>query len=208
MDNARPRFTRAVIPTNSLFLLSDIVSKEFFNKISFIRATSQQGQKDETFNPHKFVQYHRKIQQQCFFRFNQRTAKEPFDILEILEAVRSVGLADLWIHELRLRLEYDLGFFDFIFKNRPFTPGSEAEKWAANYINRLKAEGMIYKAQYRHLPLINTKSIPEGNNLDIYEIANPAFIRWLHSETDGLVKMKIVEQIDETSFRDLSIKDF
>ena len=67
--------------------------------------------------------------------------------------------------------------------------------------------GWISRAQLRHLPLIMTRSIPPGKSLALEEISSPEFIAWLAGETGGLMRLKLIQQKDETTFVDYAIKD-
>ncbi len=130
-----------------------------------------------------------------------------FDIESVLDACDEIPIHDLWVHSLILRFKYSLGPFDFVFKNSPLTPGSEAERWVSSYLKGLKKDGLISKAQLRHLPLDAALSVPRGGHLDGETLDDPTFVRWLSRNTRGLVKLKTVRRMDEETFIDVRIKD-
>lgn len=140
-------------------------------------------------------------------RFNKGTSRRNFDIEGILDICDEIPIHDLWVHRLLLRFKYKLGPFDFEFVNRPLTGGSEAERWVAMYLKNLKEDGLISRAQLRHLPLISAMSVPRGGHLDGDTLDDPSFVRWLSRETNGLVKMKTVRRTDEETFIDVRIKE-
>lgn len=75
------------------------------------------------------------------------------------------------------------------------------------YLKNLKDDGLISRAQLRHLPLISAMSVPRGGHLDGETMDDPSFVRWLSRETNGLVKMKTVRKMDEETFIDIRIKE-
>jgi len=140
-------------------------------------------------------------------RFNKGTSRDNFDIESVLDVCNQIPIHDLWVHRLVLRFKYSLGPFDFVFTNSPLTPGSEAERWVSTYLGRLKEDGLISKAQLRHLPLESALSVPRGGHLDGETLDDPSFVRWLSRMTNGLVKLKTVQRLDEATFIDVRITE-
>lgn len=200
-------FTRAVIPTNSLRLIHQAVGNTLNPHIRFIRATATSSSPAEKSTPHRNIRIYKTGTMKVESRFNKGTSMNHFDIESILEACNHIPIHDLWVHQLILRFKYSLGPFDFVFRNSPLTPGSEAERWVATYLKELKKDGLISKAQLRHLPLETALSVPRGGHLDGETLDDPAFVRWLSKKTNGLVKLKTVQRFDEETFIDVRIKD-
>ena len=200
-------FTRAVIPTNSLRLIYRVAGDVLDPLVEYIRASASAQRPTAKSRPHRWVIRHETGSVKVYLKYNRARCKEPFNIDEVIEALNEIPIHDLWVHELRLRLGYSLGPCDFVFRNKPLTQGSEAERWVSTYLARLVYEGWVSKTQVRHLPLIEALSVPRGGHIAHDELDNPAFIRWLSKKTGGLVKMKIVERVDETTFKDVKIRD-
>jgi len=200
-------FTRAVIPTNSLRLIYEAVGNQLDPPIRFIRATATASYPAEKVKPHRNITVYKTEAMKVEARFNKGTSRDNFDIENILDACNDIPIHDLWIHRLVLRFKYAGAPFDFEFENRPLTPGSEAERWVSIYLKSLKEDGLITRAQLRHLPLMTALSVPRGGHLDGETLDNPSFVRWLSRATNGLVKMKTVRRGDEETFIDVGIKE-
>ena len=200
-------FVRAVIPTNSLRLIHRVVGNTLNPYIRFIRATATSSRPTEKLTPHRNLRVYKTGTMKVESRFNKGTSRDNFDIESILDACDNIPIHDLWVHRLVLRFRYSLGLFDFVFRNSPLTPGSEAERWVSTYLGRLKEDGLIGKAQLRHLPLVSALSVPKGGHLDGETLDDPAFVRWLSRKTNGLVKLKTVQSLDERTFIDVRIRD-
>ncbi len=147
-------FTRAVIPTNSLRLIHEAVGNLLDPHIRIIRATASASNLSEKSKPHRNITVYKTGAMKVEANFNKRTSRDNFDIERVLDACDEIPIHDLWIHRLVLRFKYGAAPFDFDFKNRPLTPGSEAERWVSTYLKTLKKEGLISRAQLRHLPLM------------------------------------------------------
>lgn len=200
-------FTRAVIPTNSLRLIHRVVGNTLNPHIRFLRATASSSTPAEKSSPHRNLRVYRTGFMKVESRFSKGTSRDNFDIESVLDACNNIPIHDLWVHRLVLRFKYSLGPFDFVFRNSPLTPGSEAERWVAAYLKSLKEDGLISKAQLRHLPLESALSVPRGGHLDGETLDDPAFVRWLSRNTNGLVKLKTVQRLDEETFIDVRIRD-
>jgi len=200
-------FTRAVIPTNSLRLIHDAVGNLLNPHIQMIRATATDSMPTEKSQPHKNIRVYRTSSTKVEMTFNKGTSRENFDIESVIDACDEIPIHDLWVHKLVLRFKYSLGPFDFVFKNKRLTKGTEAERWVASYLKRLKKDGLITRAQLRHLPLDSARSIPRGGHLDGETLNDLFFIRWLSRETSGLVKLKVVERKAEETFIDVRITE-
>ncbi len=200
-------FTRAVIPTNSLRLIHEAVGNLLDPHIRIIRATASTSDLSEKFKPHRNITVYKTGAMKVEARFNQSTSRDNFDIENILDACDEIPIHDLWVHRLVLRFKYGAAPFDFDFKNRPLTPGSEAERWVSTYLKTLKKDGLISRAQLRHLPLMTALSVPRGAHLDGDTLDNSSFVRWLARKTSGLVKLKTVQRVDEFTFRDVRITE-
>jgi len=200
-------FTRAVIPTNSLRLIHRAVGNTLNPHIRFLRATASSSFPAEKLTPHRNLRVYKTGIMRVESRFNKSTSMDNFDIESILDACDQVPIHDLWVHRLVLRFKYSLGLFDFVFRNSPLTPGSEAERWVASYLKELKKDGLITKAQLRHLPLESALSVPRGGHLDGETLDDPTFVRWLARKTSGLVKLKTVRRMDEETFIDVRISE-
>ena len=200
-------FTRAVIPTNSLRLIHRAVGNTLNPYIRFLRATASSSFPSEKLTPHRNLRVYKTGIMRVESRFNKGTSMDNFDIESILDACDQVPIHDLWVHRLVLRFKYSLGPFDFVFRNSPLTPGSEAERWVASYLKELKKDGLITKAQLRHLPLESALSVPRGGHLDGETLDDPTFVRWLARKTSGLVKLKTVRRLDEETFIDVRISE-
>ena len=172
-----------------------------------IRASATSSYPAEKSTPHVNVRVYKTGYTKVEVRFNKGTSRRNFDIEGILDICDEIPIHDLWVHRLLLRFKYKLGPFDFEFVNRPLTGGSEAERWVAMYLKNLKEDGLISRAQLRHLPLISAMSVPRGGHLDGDTLDDPSFVRWLSRETNGLVKMKTVRRTDEETFIDVRIKE-
>jgi len=200
-------FTRAVIPTNSLRLIYEAVGNRLNPHIRLIRATASSSFPAEKFRPHRNIRVYKTGAMKVEARFNKGTSMDNFDIEGVVDACSEIPIHDLWVHRLILRFKYSLGPFDFDFRNRPLTPGSEAERWVATYLKSLKEDGLITRAQLRHLPLISAMTVPRGGHLNGEIMDDPSFVRWLSRETHGLVKLKTVRRLDEATFIDVRIKE-
>ena len=200
-------FTRAVIPTNSLRLIHRAVGNNLNPHIRFIRATATSSKPAEKSSPHKNIRIYRTDTLKAECRYSKGTSMDHFNIESVLDACDEIPIHDLWVHSLILRFKYSLGPFDFVFKNSPLTSGSEAERWVASYLKELKKDGLISKAQLRHLPLESALSVPRGGHLDGETLDDPTFVRWLSRNTRGLVKLKTVRRLDEETFIDVGISD-
>lgn len=200
-------FTRAVIPTNSLRLIYEAVGNLLDPHIRIIRATASSSNPADKIKPHRNITVYKTEYMKVEARFNKGNSRDNFDIENILDACNDIPIHDLWIHRLVLRFKYGAAPFDFEFKNRPLTPGSEAERWVSSYLKSLKEDGMISRAQLRHLPLISALTVPKGGHLDGEKTNSPTFVRWLSNKTSGLVKQKTVRRLDEETFIDVRIKD-
>lgn len=200
-------FTRAVIPTNSLRLIHQAVGNTLNPHIRFIRASATVSNPSEKSNPHKNIRIYRTGMLKAECRYSKGTSIDHFDMESVLDACDEIPIHDLWVHSLILRFKYSLGPFDFVFKNSPLTPGSEAERWVSSYLKELKKDGLITKAQLRHLPLESALSVPRGGHLDGETLDDPTFVRWLSRNTRGLVKLKTVRRFDEETFIDVGISD-
>ena len=200
-------FSRAVIPTNSLRLIHQMVGNTLNPHIRFIRASATSSTPTEKSNPHRNIKVYKTGSMRVESRFNRGTSRDNFDIESILDACDHVPIHDLWVHRLVLRFKYSLGPFDFVFRNSPLTPGSEAERWVGSYLKGLKKDGLITKAQLRHLPLEAALSVPRGGHLDGETLDDPTFVRWLSRNTNGLIKLKTVQRLDGETFIDVKIRD-
>lgn len=200
-------FTRAVIPTNSLRLIHEAVGNLLDPHIRLIRATATSSYPTEKSKPHRNVTVYETGSKRVETMFNKGTSRDNFDIENVLDICNEIPIHDLWVHRLVLRFKYGAAPFDFDFKNKPLTPGSEAERWVASYLKNLKKEGWISRAQLRHLPLISALTVPKGGHLDGEQMNSPAFVRWLSRKTSGLVKMKTVRRLDEETFIDVRITE-
>ena len=200
-------FTRAVIPTNSLRLIHEAVGNLLDPHIRNIRATAASSYPAEKIKPHRNITVYKTKFMKVETRFNKGTSRDNFDIENILDACDEIPIHDLWVHRLVLRFKYGAAPFDFEFKNRPLTPGSEAERWVSTYLKSLKEDGLISRAQLRHLPLMSALTVPKGGHLDGEAMNSPTFVRWLSRKTSGLVKMKTVRRLDEETFIDVRITE-
>ena len=200
-------FTRAVIPTNSLRLIYEAVGNLLDPHIRLIRATAMSSYPAEKSKPHRNISVYKTRATKVEARFNKGTSRDNFDIEDVLDVCNEIPIHDLWVHRLILRFKYSLGPFDFDFRNRPLTPGSEAERWVASYLKSLKEDGLITRAQLRHLPLITAMTVPRGGYLDGETLDDPSFVRWLSRKTSGLVKLKTVRRLDEETFIDVRITE-
>ena len=172
-----------------------------------IRATASASYPAEKSRPHVNVRVYKTSYTKVEVRFNKNSSRKNFDIENILDTCDEIPIHDLWVHRLLFRFKYKLGPFDFEFVNSPLTGGSEAERWVAVYLKTLKDDGLISRAQLRHLPLISAMSVPRGGYLDGETLDDPSFVRWLSRATNGLVKMKTVRRGDEETFIDVGIKE-
>ena len=175
--------------------------------IRFLRATASASYPAEKFRPHRNLRVYKTGAMKVEAHFNKGTSRDNFDIESVIDACDEIPIHDLWVHRLILRFKYSLGPFDFVFKNSPLTPGSEAERWVATYLKELKKDGLITRAQLRHLPLESALSVPRGGHLDGETLDDPTFVRWLSRKTSGLVKLKTVQSLDEKTFIDVRIKE-
>jgi len=200
-------FTRAVIPTNSLRLIYMAVGNLLDPNVQQIRATATSSYPAEKDKPHRNITVYKTGATKVEARFNKGTSRENFDIENILDACNNIPIHDLWVHRLVLRFKYAGAPFDFEFLNRPLTGGSEAERWVATYLKNLKEDGLISRAQLRHLPLISAMSVPRGGHLDGETLDSPTFVRWLSRKTSNLVKQKTVKRLDEETYIDVRIRE-
>ncbi len=200
-------FTRAVIPTNSLRLIHEAVGNTLNPHVQIIRATASSSRPTEKSKPHRNITVYKTGAMKVEATFNKRTSRDNFDIENILDACDEIPIHDLWVHRLVLRFKYGAAPFDFDFKNKPLTENSEAERWVSTYLKTLKKDGLITRAQLRHLPLMGALSVPRGAHLDGDTLDNSSFVRWLARKTSGLVKLKTVQRVDEFTFRDVRITE-
>ena len=177
------------------------------NKLVYLRASSSTVTKSDKRSPHKFLKIYEEETTRRTLVYSFNHSREPFDIENIIEAMNREGIADLWIHEMKLRLKHSLGVFDFVFKNAPLTEGSEAMKWVQNYMKGLIRSGWLTRVKLRHLPLTGTESIPPGQNLALEEITSPEFIKWFSTQTGGLIRMKLIHMKDDKRYVDYAIKE-
>lgn len=199
--------SRCVIPTNSLYLIYNEMGDLLNDQLVYLRATSSQVKKTELRKPHKFLKIYDEFVTRRSVMYRYAKSREPFDIASFMEALDDEGIADIWVHEMHLRLKHSLGLFDFIFKNAPLTEGSEASRFVANYIKDLIQTGWIKSKRLRHLPLVGTRSNPPGESLALEEISSPEFIKWISQKTGGLIRMKLIQRKDSEGWIDYSIKD-
>jgi hypothetical protein len=170
-------------------------------------ASSTTTNKSTKRQPQKWLKIHDIESTQRYLKYSLDRSREPFNVEQVIETMNDEGIADIWIHELRLRMKHDLGPFDFVFQNSPLTEGSEAHKFVQNYMSELITTGWITRAQLRHLPLTGTRSIPPGESLALEEISSPEFIQWISRETNGLIRLKLIQRKDATTFIDYAIKE-
>ena len=200
-------YSRAVIPTNSLFLIGEMTRGRINDLVYYLIASCSAQEASTKEKPHKWLTAHTRTTSNCHARYNRDMTRETFDLEALIESARKAGFGDLWIHEARIRLRYRSTPFDFIFKNAPLTKGTEAERFVVKYMGQLRREGMLSKIQARHLTLRSALSYPRGGHLTPDDLTDPAFIRWLSEKTHGLVMLKVVRKINDTTFVDVKIKD-
>lgn len=196
---------RAIIPTNSLVLIHEKVGDKLNPYIWYLRATSMTTDTHDKLRPHKNVRIHMTESRKAYVKFNYGKSKEIINLDEIIETLMTHGAQDVWVHDLKLRLRHGLGLFDFLFKNQPITPGTEAERYVERYLVRMRSSGFIKLARLRHLPMVTALSIPEGANMDRVELESREFVKWLSEKTFGLVKMKTMEKVSQDTYRDVTI---
>lgn len=197
---------RAIIPTNSLALIHEKVGDKLNPYISYLRATSMTTDTHDKLRPHKNIRIHMTESRKAYVKFSHDKSKEIIDLGDIIETLTAHGVQDVWVHDLKIRFRHeDLGPFDFVFKNHPITPGTDAEKYVEKYLIRMRQQGFIKLARLRHLPLMTALSIPEGANLDRIELESLEFVKWLSNQTFGLVKLKTMERVSHDVYRDVSI---
>lgn len=200
-------FSRAVIPTNSLFLIREKSNIDINDLIYYAKGTVQLLGESFKYQKHPWFKTIVKTQKNGYLSYNRDSMKDKFDIDAMIELSREDGFGDIWLKELRLRIRYRSTPFDFIFKNSPLTPGSEAETFVIRYLIHLQRSGFITKIHARHLPLIECLSKPRGAHLASEDLGSPSFIKWLSEVTGGLVKMKTVRKEDEETFIDVRISE-
>lgn len=207
MSNARILY-QAVIPTNSLRLICERTGDRLNGKVHMIRGTSTwQPSSPSKEVPEPWLRLHTTTMVKCYLQYNSATAKSRFTMDKIMDTLDENRVHDIWLHELRVRLKHSLGLFDFIFRNAPLTAGSEAEEWVAAYHKQLFKQGVTTRTMIRHMILRSTMSVPRGQSLDPYEMAQPGFITWMARETGGLIMRKVVELVDESVLRDVRIEE-
>ena len=205
MENSK-LLTRAVIPTNSLFLIGR-EENNIDDMVQFLRASGTTLKTSDRSQPQRWVRVYEKRVKTIELRYNRNTTREKFDSAGVTTAIRYEGFADVWVHELRLRLKVKAAPYDFIFKNQPLTAGSEAARYAMTYLTELLRQGWIKKIQARHLPLIEVLTVPRGGHLSPDDISDPVFIAWLNKTTNGLVKLKTVRKVSGDTYVDVAIRD-
>jgi hypothetical protein len=197
---------RAVIPTNSLALIHEKVDDKLDPFISYMKASATSTDTVDKLRPHINVRVHKVWNTKCYVKFNHDASKEVIDLGAIIESITDNKIMDVWVHDLKLRFRHDdLGPFDFVFKNRPITPGTDAERYVEKYLTMMRKQGFISKLRMRHLPLMTALSIPEGANLDRIELESREFVKWLSNKSFGLVKLKTMERVSHDTYRDVSI---
>jgi len=198
-----PIFSRAVIPTNSLYLIAnnDILDEVIY----YLRATANTLVKSEVNQVHRNIRVYSRETKEINILFNRDTIKEIFNSAEILESVRSAGFGDIWVNEIWLRIKHKGQPYDFVFKNKPLSKGSEASKYAIRYLKSLLRQGFISKIHARHLPLIEVLSNPRGSHISPDDLSDPSFIQWLNEKTGGIVKLKTIKMVAGSEYVDLDI---
>ena len=199
--------SRAIIPTNSLVLISDEVDDKLSSIIQYMKASSSIGHPSRKKNINKYINTSRTTRDQLSLTFNKKTSKEDLSICDMIEDAREAGFHDIWIHQLVLRIKYNRTVYDFCFKNAALTEGSQAASWIVRYLDSLKDGGWVKASQVRHLPLISVKTVPEGASMSPYDVSDPSFIAWLGGITHGLIRLKTVRRVDDTTYVDVAIKE-
>lgn len=200
-------YSRAVIPTNSLFLIGEITTGKINDLIYYLKGSASSQEASTKLKPHRWLTSYHRTTHNCHVLFNRDVSYERFEIEDVVEAARSDGFGDIWVHEMRIRLKYRSTPFDFIFTNAPLTKGTDAERFVVRYMSNLQRSGFITKIQARHLPLDAALSYPRGAHISPDDMTDPSFIRWLSIKTNGVVMLKVVRRVDDTTFVDVRIKD-
>jgi len=199
--------SRAVIPTNSLVLICDGVEDKLDPIIYRMRASSTVSNPTQRSKIHAHVVRYTRSSNNLECSYSKEKSKEELHLCDVVEAIRKAGFHDAWVHNLTLRIPYRSQSYDFVFRNRPLTEGSEAAQWVSKYLDSLKDGGWVKITQLRHLPLINAYTVPEGATMSPFDISDPSFIAWLGKMTSGLVRLKTVRRVDDVNFVDVNIKD-
>ncbi len=199
---------QAVIPTNSLRLICERTGDRLNGKVHMIRGTSTwQPSPSIKEVPVPWLRMNTSTMVKCYLQYNSATAESRFAMENVMNTLDDNGVHDIWLNELRVRLKHPLGLFDFVFRNASLTSGSEAEEWVASYHKQLFDQGVTTRTMIRHMILKGTISVPRGQSLDPYEMAQPGFIEWMSRETGGLIMRKVVELVDESILRDVRIEE-
>lgn len=202
-------FPQAVIPTTSLFLIEELVGDKLDGYIYELKATSA----TESIKPKEEMPYKwalAKIYQTPFLFINysfKKYPEEPFSLPMAVELARKYDIGECWIKKLTLHVkDKDMGNNLLVFRNRPVTRGSDAEKFVFNFYKKRKMTGWIKNIPRRHLPLTSASVFPRKNaHLDWRIIHNSEFISWLNRVTYGLVLKKEVKRTVGDKFIDLTI---
>jgi len=198
---------RAAIPTNSLYLIEREAGVIVSPLVQYIRASSTLSNPSEKEKPHKYMTIYSKTSRECSLKFNRGKSRNVIELAEIVDILSEEGIHDLWVHDLKLRIKNNGEEFDFCFKNKPLTEGSQAAWWVQKYLTEMKLSGWAERTHLRHLPLGEVVSVPGGASMSPYETSSPPFIAWLGKVTGGLVRMKTLKRIKENVFVDLDFKD-
>lgn len=139
----------------------------------------------------------------------KRSGDDPFNIPLTVELARRYDITECWINKLTLYIEnqaYGNTFYEF--RNRPITPGSDAEKFIFNWYQTQRRTGWIKKIPHRHLPLTSAKVQVSHKkaHLDPSTLSDSSFISWLHSQTYGLVHIKTRRKMVGDRFIDVNIE--
>ncbi len=200
--------SRAVIPTNSLILIEEEGSPLIDPLIVYLRASCSIGNPTIKKKPHEYVTIYKTSSIKAGVKFRRGKSKRELNLASVIEILRRYGFGDAWVHNITLRVKDQSNMvWDLNFRNSSLTEGSKASLWVSNYLEGLKQDGWIEKVQIRHLPLVSVRSVPEGANMSPYDLSDPSFIAWLGEITNGLIRLKTMRKIDETTFIDVDIKE-
>jgi hypothetical protein len=202
-------FPQAVIPTTSLFLIEELVGDKLDGYIYELQANSAtESLKPKEEMPYKWATL--RIYQTPHLIINyslRKCGEEVFSLPITVELARKYEIGECWIDRLVLHIiDRKMGDCLYIFKNKPITKGTDAERFVFNFYRRRKTTGWIKNAPRRHLPLVSTRVLTEKRaHLDELVIHSPEFIWWLNRMTHGLVYHKQVKRTAGDRFIDVSI---
>lgn len=204
-------FPQAIIPTISLFQISDMVGDKLDGFVYVLTAHSAERstkRRDEKHSTYSWLRIKERLTP--FLELNYRFKKymdEPFGIPLAVELASQFGVTECWVMNLTLHVVDDAyGDILYIFKNRPLTVSSQASAFVFNFYKRRRMMHHIRAIPNRHLELVEAKLFHQKGHLDWHITHSDDFISRLSRYTHGLIYLKQIKRTLDNLLVDMEIR--